>query len=68
MSQTQTIHLYWPLKSHSDTHIRRVETQAQQSVYNEGENGGKGWDDGGDAGVDVLDVTDLLQLFLLNFP
>ena len=37
-------------------------------MNNEGENGGEGGDDGGDAGVGILDVTGLLQLFLLIFP
>ena len=50
------------------THIRRVELQAQHSVYNEGGNTGKGGDNAGDAVIGILDVTGPLQFLLLIFP
>lgn len=50
------------------THIRRVETQAQQSVNDEGDNRGNGGDDAGDAGVQILDITDPPQFFRLSLP
>lgn len=72
------MYLYYPLKLQCvvgngcygcyDTHIRWVEAEAQRGVYNEGENSGECRDDAGDAGINILDITDPLHLFLLCFP
>ena len=37
-------------------------------MYYEGENSSDGGDDAGDAGIGILDITGLLELFFLMFP